>query len=64
MLLEHTDLTDKLATEQHSNATGTFFSDIDTVQEVEVAKAPDGGWGWFIILGSLLLRITVGTYTS
>ena len=27
---------------------------------IEESKALDGGWGWFIILGCLILRMTVG----
>lgn len=28
--------------------------------DISKQKAPDGGWGWFVVLGSLLLRIIVG----
>ena len=59
-----TEKHNKLFTEQHNNVSRTSLSDIDIVQEVEVAKAPDGGLGWFIILGGLLLRTTISRYTS
>lgn len=26
----------------------------------KLTKAPDGGWGWFVVLGCLFLRIVVG----
>ena len=28
--------------------------------EIEETKAPDGGWGWCIILGCLILRMIIG----
>ncbi|XP_052214875.1 monocarboxylate transporter 4-like isoform X2 [Dreissena polymorpha] len=32
----------------------------DISKEIQRRKAPDGGWGWFIVLGCLLLRTVVG----
>ena len=42
---------------------------LDTVEEtsetvIEESKAPDGGWGWLIILGCLIVRMIIGKYVA
>ena len=44
-------------------------NDLDNDKEVsetviEESKAPDGGWGWLIILGCLIVRMIVGKYVA
>ena len=34
--------------------------EINDEPEIEETKAPDGGWGWCIILGCLILRMIIG----
>ena len=34
--------------------------DANDEPEIEETKAPDGGWGWCIILGCLILRMIIG----
>ena len=39
------------------------LQDTDIIVETE-NRAPDGGWGWLIVLGTLFLRTIIGTITS
>ena len=66
---EH-DINEREETDSLLNGTGAKspndpeFKEGDTKEGVveESSVAPDGGWGWFIILGALCLRIIMGTY--
>lgn len=40
---------------------GVAEEDCESIKkETEDSQAPDGGWGWFIILGCLLIRFICG----
>lgn len=43
-----------------SNDDNTEENQVTIETEVAKIKSPDGGWGWFIVLGCLFLRIIVG----
>lgn len=43
-----------------SNDDNTEEKQVTIETEVEKINSPDGGWGWFIVLGCLFLRIIVG----
>ncbi|XP_053381011.1 monocarboxylate transporter 7-like isoform X2 [Mercenaria mercenaria] len=40
----------------------TSEKDESIVVEQEVQKAPDGGWGWFIVVGSCLVHVIMGGF--
>ena len=36
------------------------LADDGTLEQTNVSKIPEGGWGWFIVLSSLLIHLIIG----